>query len=86
MVQKAARSEASLQNSLGPRGDWLEVCGEALRPQTALSWPLARWVMGESEEATSRTLSSCVPENPEEREITLSLRMWVPLALGTVAE
>ncbi len=54
MVQKAARSEASLLNSLGPIQDWLEVCGEVLRP----------------------TLLSHGPENPEEKEIALSLRKW----------
>ncbi len=86
MVQRAARSEASSLNSLGPKGDWLEVRGEALRPRTALSWPLARWVAGESEEATRRTLSARGPENPKEKEIALSLKMWVPLALGPTAE
>ncbi len=55
MVQNAARSEASLPNSLGPRWDWLDVRGEVLRPRTALSWLLARWVVGESEEAGCRT-------------------------------
>ncbi len=34
--------------------------------------------MGESEEAGCRTLSSHGPENPEEKEIVLSLRKWVP--------
>ncbi len=86
MVQKAARSAASMRNSLGPKWDWLEVRGEALRPRTALSWPLARWVAGESEEAMRRTLSTCGPENPEEKEIALSLNMWVPLTLGPAAE
>ncbi len=52
MVQKAMRSEASLQNSLGPRRNWLKVRGEVLRPRTALYWLLAIWVMVESEEAT----------------------------------
>ncbi len=42
--------------------------------------------MGESEEAGRRTLSSHGPENPEEKEIALSLRRWVPLALGPAAE
>ncbi len=74
MAQKAVRSEASLPNSLGPRRDWLEVCGEVLRPRTALSWLLARWVVGESEEAGRRTLSSHGPENPEEKDIALSFR------------
>ncbi len=32
--------------------------------------------MGESEEAGRRTLSSHGPENPEEKEIALSLRKW----------
>ncbi len=72
MVQKAASSETSLQNSLGPKRDWLEVRGAVLRPQTVLSWLLARWVMGESDEATRRTLLSCGPENLEEKEIALS--------------
>ncbi len=79
MIQKAARSEASSPNSLGPKRDWLEVRGEVLRPRTALSWLLARWVVGESEEAGRRTLSSHGPEKPEEKEIALSLRKWVPL-------
>ncbi len=56
------------------------VRGWVLRPRTALSWLLARWVVGESEEAGCRTLSSHGPENPEEKEIALSLRKWVPLA------
>ncbi len=74
MVQKAAHSEASSPNSLGPKRDWPEVRGEVLRLQTALSWLLARWVVGESVEAGRRTLSSHGPENPEEKEIALSLR------------
>ncbi len=41
------------------------VRGEVLRPRTALSWLLARWVVGKSEEAGCRTLSSHGPENPE---------------------
>ncbi len=75
MVQKALRSDSSLQNSLSSCRDWLEARGEALRPQTALSWPLAKWVAGESEDAVRRTLSACEPENSEEREIALSLTM-----------
>ncbi len=78
MVQKAVRSETSLQNSLGPRRDWLEVRWEVLHPRTVLSWLLARWVVGESEEAMRRTLPSLGPENPEEKEIALSLKKWVP--------
>ncbi len=77
MVQKVVRSEASSPNSLGPKREWPEVCGEVLRPRTALSWLLAKWVVDESEEAGRRTLSSHGPENPEEKEITLSLRKWV---------
>ncbi len=42
----------------------------------------AFWVVGESEEAGRRTLSSHGPENPEEKEIALSLRKWVPLVQG----
>ncbi len=79
MVQKATHSEVSLPNSLCPRQDRLELSGEVLRPRTTLSWLLARWVVGESEEAGRRTLSSHGPENPEEKEIALSLRKWVPL-------
>ncbi len=86
MVQKAVRSEASSLNSLGPRRDWPEVRGEEYRPRTVLSWLLAKWVVGESEEAGRRTLSSHGPENLEEKEIALSLRKWVPLALGPAAE
>ncbi len=82
MVQKAVRSEASSPNSLGPKRDWPEVRGEEYRPRIVLSWLLAKWNMGESEEAGCRTLSSHGPENPEEKEIALSLRKWVPLALG----
>ncbi len=77
MVQKALRSDSSSQNSLSPRRDWLETCGEALRPPTA-DWPLTRRVAGESEEAERRTLSAREPENPEEKEIALSLKMWLP--------
>ncbi len=77
MAQKAVRSEASSPNSLGPELDWPEVCGEECRPWTVLSWLLAKWVVGESEEAGRRTLSSHGPENPEEKEIALSLRRWV---------
>ncbi len=86
MVQKAVRSEASSLNSLGLERDWPEVCGEECRPQTVLSWLLAKWVVGESEEAGRHTLSSHGPENPEKKEIALSLRRWVPLALGPAAE
>ncbi len=86
MAQKAVRSEASSPNSLGPERDWPEVRGEECRPRTVLSWLLAKWVVGESEEAVRRTLSSHGPENPEEKEIALSLRRWVPLALGPAAE
>ncbi len=66
MAQKAVRSEASSSNSLGPERDWPEVRGEECRPRTVLSWLLAKWVVGESEEAGRRTLSSHGPENPEE--------------------
>ncbi len=38
-------------NSLGPERDWPEVRGEECRPRTVLSWLLAKWVVGESEEA-----------------------------------
>ncbi len=86
MAQKAVRSEASSPNSLGPERDWPEVRGEECRPRTVLSWLLAKWVVGESEEAGRRTLSSHGPENPEEKEIALSLRRWVLLALGPAAE
>ncbi len=86
MAQKAVRSEASSLNSLGPERDWPEVRGEECRPRTVLSRLLAKWVVGESEEAGRRTLSSHGPENPEEKEIALSLRSWVPLALEPVAE
>ncbi len=72
MVQKAVRSEASSPNSLGPKRDWPKVRGEECRPRTVLSWLLAKWVVGESEEAGRRTLSSHGPENPEEKEIALS--------------
>ncbi len=71
MVQKALRSDSSSQNSLSPCRDWLEVRGEALRPRTALSWPLAKWVAGESEEAMRHTLSTRGSENSEERELLL---------------
>ncbi len=86
MAQKAVHSEASSPNSLGPKRDWPEVRGEEYRPRTVLSWLLAKCVVGESEEAGRRTLSSHGPENPEEKKIALSLRKWVPLALGPVAE
>ncbi len=86
MVQKAVRSEASSPNSLGPKRDWPEVRGEEYRPRTVLSWLLAKWVVGESEEAGRRTLSSHGPENPEEKEIAFSLKSGVPLALGPAAE
>ncbi len=86
MAQKAVRSEASSPNSLGPERDWPEVRGEECRPRTVLSWLLAKWVVGESEEAGRRTLSSHGPENPEEKEIALSLRRWVPLTLGPAAD
>ncbi len=86
MAQKAERSEASSPNSLGPERDWPEVRGEECRPRTVLSWLLAKLVVGESEEAGRRTLSSHGPENPEENKFALSLRRWVPLALGPAAE
>ncbi len=84
MVQKD-RSEASSPNSLGPKRDWPEVRGEEY-PRTVLSWLLAKWVVGESDEAGRQTLSSHGPENPEEKEIALSLRRWVLLALEPAAE
>ncbi len=65
----------SSQNSLSPCRVWLEARGEALHPPIALSWPLARWVAGKSEEAVRCTLSAREPENSEEREIALSLTM-----------
>ncbi len=74
MVQKAVRSEASSPNSLGPKQYWPEVRGEECRTRTVLSWLLVKWVVGESEEAGRRTLSSHGPENPEEKKIALSLR------------
>ncbi len=77
MAQKAVRSEASSPNSLSPERDWPEVRGEECRPRTVLSWLLAKWVVGESKEAGRRTLSSHGPENPEKKEIALSLRRWV---------
>ncbi len=77
MVQKAVCSEASSLNSLGPKRDWPEVRGEEYRSRTVLSLLLAKWAVGESEEAGRRTLSSHGPENPEEKEIALSLRKWV---------
>ncbi len=86
MALKAVRSEASSPNSLGPERDWPEVRGEECRPRTVLSWLLAKWVVDESEVAGHRTLSSHGPENPEEMEIALSLRRWVPLALGPAVE
>ncbi len=72
MVQKVVRSEASSTNSLGPKWDLPEVRGEECRPRTVLSWLLAKWVVGESEEAGRLTLSSHGLENPEEKEIVLS--------------
>ncbi len=79
-------NEASSPNSLGPKRDWPEVRGEEYCPQTVLSWLLAKWDVGESEEAGRRTLSSHGPEKPEEKEIALSLRRWVPVALGPAAK
>ncbi len=76
MAQKAVRSEASSPNSLGPERDWPEVRGEECRTWTVLSWLLAKWFVGKSEEAGRRTLSSHGPENPEEKKIALSLRRW----------
>ncbi len=76
MAQKEVRSEASSPNSLCTKRDWPEVRGEEYRPRTVLSWLLAKWVVGESEEAGRRTLSSHGPENLEEKEIALSLRKW----------
>ncbi len=73
MVQKVVHSEASSLNSLGPKRDWPEVRGEVHRPRNVLSWLLAKWVVGESEEAGRHTLSS---HGLEEKEIALSLRKW----------
>ncbi len=86
MVQKAVCSEASSPNSLGPKRDWPGVRGEEYRPRTVLSWLLAKWVVGESKETGHRTLSSHGPKNLEEKEIALSLRKWVQLIFGPVAE
>ncbi len=65
MAQKAVRSEASSPNSLGPERDWPEVRGEECRPRTVLSWLLAKWVVGESEEAGRRTLSGPAAEQKQ---------------------
>ncbi len=46
----------------------------ALRPRTALSWPLAKWVAGESEEAMHRTLSTRGPETRRKRKL---LFLWI---------
>ncbi len=46
-----AQDRASSPNSLGPKRDGPEVRGEGYRPRTVLSWLLAKWVVGESEEA-----------------------------------
>ncbi len=50
--------------------------GKVHCPRTVLFWLLAKWVVGESEEAGRCTLSSHGPENLEEKEIALSLRKW----------
>ncbi len=76
MVQKAVRSEESSLNSLGLKRDWPEVRGDLHRPRTVFSWLLAKWFVGESEEAGRRALSSHGPEIPEEKEIAISLRKW----------
>ncbi len=87
MVQKASRSNTSPPNSPSPWGDWPEMGEDSLHLPTAISWQLARGgIAGESEEAVRRTLSARGPENPEEKEIALSLRMWVPLAHEPAAE
>ncbi len=75
-------SEGSSPNSLGPKWDWPEVRGEECRPRTVLSWLLAKWVVGESEEAGRHTLSSHGPENPEENEIALSWESGYPWTSG----
>ncbi len=73
MVQKVLRSDTSPPNS---PGDWPDNRGESLRLPTTISWLLAReGVVDESVEAVRRTLSAREPENPEEREIALSLTM-----------
>ncbi len=82
MAQKAACSGSSQQNSLCPWRDWAETHGEAMPPQTAISWPLAiGGIVGESEEAAHRSLSTHEPDNPEERESALLLKKWLPLAV-----
>ncbi len=61
---------------MSPKRDWPEVRGKVHCPRTVLFWLLAKWVVGESEEAGRCTLSSHGPENLEEKEIALSLRKW----------
>lgn len=41
--------------------------------------------MGEGEEAVRCSLSTHELCNPEEKETTLSLIMWLPLAIGSVS-
>ncbi len=69
-----------------PNGTGQRCVGRYVVPELYSLGCWQKWVVGESEEAGHRALSSHGPENPEEKEIALSLSKWVPLPLGPVAE
>ncbi len=80
LVQKALRSDTSPPNSPGSLRDWQEMRGELPCLPTAISWLLARGgITDESEEAVCHTVSARKHENPKEREIALSMTMWLEL-------
>lgn len=87
MAQKALCSGSSWQHSPCSRRDWPETHGKALHLRNVISWPLViGGIVGESEEVARRSLSTHEPDNPEERETALSLKMWLPLAVKPAAE
>ncbi len=83
MVQKGAHSETSLQNSLGPRRDCLEVRGEVLRPRNVLSWLLARW---SGREWGNKRVAHCRPVDLRTRRQRKLLFLWKSGYFGPAAE
>ncbi len=61
-----------------PNGTGQRCVGRYIVPEPYSLGCWQKWVVGESEEAGRRTLSSYGPENPEEKEIALSLSKWIP--------
>ncbi len=66
-----------------PNGTGQRCVGRYIVPEPYSLGCWQKWVVGKSEEAGRHTLSSHAPENPEEKEIAISLSKWVPELGGT---